>query len=277
MQHLVAVVLDHIALAEQTYRVRLECAPLAASIEPGQFVMLRLPGRADPLLGRPFALYDIQRNSSGKPCSIDVVYHVVGKMTRQLAELRPGEPLEVWGPLGQRFPIFAQLEPITLVAGGIGQTPFLAYTRELLGAEGYGSRGAAAQSPQVTLVYGARTAARLAGVRDFQEAGADVLLTTDDGSMGERGTVIDVLERRGPTGPMVGCGPLPMLRALAALAQRWSVPCWVSLETPMACGVGICYSCVAPVRVTAEAEWDYKRVCLDGPTFNAAQLVWEAM
>src|SRR5438552_2859276 len=130
MFHRTARVLEHVKLAERTFRVRLECPELAAAIRPGQFVMLRLPNTTDPLLGRPFALYDTVLDD-GKPVGIDVVYLVVGKMTGRLPDVTNGESLQVWGPLGKPFLDVGTPDRVTLVAGGTGQTPFLASGAEL--------------------------------------------------------------------------------------------------------------------------------------------------
>jgi dihydroorotate dehydrogenase electron transfer subunit len=158
-----------------------------------------------------------------------------------------------------------------LVAGGIGQTPFLAQVRELLGGRGYGGRPARRTAQRVSLFYGVRTADLAAGVDDFRAAGAEVHLASDDGSVGFRGFVTQLLQQQTPRpGHLVGCGPEPMLKALAELAGDWGVPCHLSLETPMACGLGICFSCVTKVR-TADG-WDYRRVCVDGPVFDVQSL-----
>ncbi|MBA4065193.1 MAG: dihydroorotate dehydrogenase electron transfer subunit [Isosphaera sp.] len=273
MFHRTAPVAEHVALADRTFRVRLRCPEVAAAIRPGQFVMLRLPGTTDPLLGRPFALYDTVLDDAGTPVGLDVVYLVVGKMTGRLAGVKSGDALEVWGPLGRPFLDVGTPDRVTLVAGGIGQTPFLAFARELLGARGYGGDAPRKRAGSVSLLYGVRTAALAAGVDDFRAAGVDVHLASDDGSVGAKGYVTQLLAARGKTGPLVGCGPEPMLHALAKVARGWGVPCQVSLETPMACGVGVCFSCVAKVA-TADGGWDYKRVCVDGPAFDAGQLVW---
>src|SRR5262249_15344199 len=235
-------------LARNTYLLRLDTPDLARAIRPGQFVMLRVPDSNDPLLGRPFALYDTTLDESGEPVAVDIVYLVVGKMTGLLATLRPGARVQVWGPLGNGFADLAGVDHVALVAGGIGQTAFLAYLRELLGQRGYGGRAARRTVQRVSLYYGVRTSDLAAGVVDFRTAGAEVHLASDDGSLGFRGFVTQLLEQHPPPQHLVGCGPEPMMKALALLARRWGVPCHLSLETPMACGVGICFSCVTRVR-----------------------------
>ena len=268
-----ARVIEHFPVAERTFRVRLECPEIAGAIRPGQFVMLRLPNTTDPLLGRPFALYDTVLDASETATAFDVVYLVVGKMTGRLAAVEAGKFLEVWGPLGKPFLDVGMPDRVALVAGGIGQTPFLAYARELLGTRGFGGDAPRQRTSRVSLYYGVRNAALAAGVEDFRAAGIDVHLASDDGSVGYKGFVTQLLESHGKTGSLIGCGPEPMLHALTKLAAKWEVPCRVSLETPMACGIGICFSCVTKVK-TPEGGWDYKRVCVDGPVFDAASLVW---
>jgi dihydroorotate dehydrogenase electron transfer subunit len=268
-----ADVIENVRLAHNTYRIRLHFPGLARLIRPGQFLMLRLPGRSDPLLGRPFALYDTVLDDGGHPIGVDVVYLVVGKMTGLLAEVGASERLEVWGPLGNGFPDLDGRKHVGLVAGGIGQTPFLAHVRDLLGRRGYGGRPVRRIVDRVTLFYGVRTAELAAGVEDFYAAGAEVELASDDGSLGYHGYVTQLLEQHSASDHLVGCGPEPMLHALAKLAARRGTPCHVSLETPMACGAGVCFSCVTRVR-TADG-WDYRRVCVDGPVFDAACLAWD--
>jgi dihydroorotate dehydrogenase electron transfer subunit len=258
-------VTEHVRMARDTYRVRLHSPEMAAAIRPGQFVMLRLPGTSDPLLGRPFALYDTAGDA------IDIVYLVVGKMTSRLVDVQSGEELETWGPLGNGF-AEVQARHVGLVAGGIGQTPFLATIRWLLGAHGYGGEAPRKLAGRVSLFYGVRTAELAAGVEDFKAAGAEVHLATDDGSLGHKGYVTQLLEQIGMPDLLLGCGPEPMLHALATLAARRGVPCGVSLETPMACGIGICFSCAVKVK-TADG-YDYKRCCVDGPIFDAAKVDW---
>jgi dihydroorotate dehydrogenase electron transfer subunit len=264
-----AAITQHVPMAERTFRLRLRCSEIAAAIRPGQFLMVRIPDRNDPLLARPFAVYDVTDDDN----ELDVVYLVVGKMTTHLARAAVGQDLEVWGPLGQPFLEVGNPERVVCVAGGIGQTPFLAYARELLGLRGFAGEPARKRADTVELFYGVRNERFAAGLDDFRAVGLQVHLASDDGSLGAKGFVTQLLESRGPRGPLVGCGPEPMLHALQWLAARWNVPCQVSLETPMACGIGACFSCVTKVRT--EEGWDYKRVCVDGPAFDAQALCWE--
>jgi dihydroorotate dehydrogenase electron transfer subunit len=266
-------VIDNRPLARDTFLVRLEAPELAQAIQPGQFIMMRMDAGCDPLLGRPFALYDTVLDARGQASGVDIVYLVVGKLTGLLSRLKTGDRVVVWGPLGNGFPDLSGVDHVALVAGGIGQTPFLAQVRELLGERGYGGRPPRRAARQVSLYYGVRTAALAAGVADFRAAGAQVHLASDDGSLGFHGFVTQLLEQQPLPQHLVGCGPEPMLKALTALAQRWHVPCHLSLETPMACGIGICFSCVTRVK-TADG-WDYRRVCVDGPVFDAGCLEWD--
>lgn len=265
-------VAENLQLARDTYRIRFGCPEIARRIVPGQFVMLRLADCNDPLLGRPLALYDVAPDAAGKPHFIDIVYLVVGKMTRLLPEFRAGSRLEVWGPLGNGFPP-APTEHLIMVAGGIGQTPFMALAREYLGLHAYGTPPRhVPRARKVTLCYGARNREYFAGVDDFHRAGVAVQMSTDDGSLGHRGVVTELIrplvERSAWTCRIVCCGPEAMMDATAQIARELSLPCQVSLESPMACGMGICFSCVAKIRDGA-GNWDYRRTCVEGPVFQA--------
>ncbi len=271
-------VVENVRLARDTFRVRLEWPELAQRIVPGQFVMVRLAGSNDPLLGRPLALYDTWVDAGGTPVGVDIVYLTIGKMTRRLATLDPGDELEVWGPLGNGFSA-APAERLIMVAGGIGQTPFLALGREATGGRRYGQPARAVGGIKgVTLCYGVRTADYLAGVEDFKQAGVDVRVSSDDGSIGRRGLVpqllAETLDQSDHKGVRIACcGPEKMMEAVAHLAAERGVPCELSLETPMACGIGICFSCVVKVR-QADGGWDYKRTCVEGPIFPAEKIDW---
>jgi dihydroorotate dehydrogenase electron transfer subunit len=252
------VIEDNQRLARDTFRVRIRCREIAERAVPGQFVMLRLAGMDDPLIGRPLAIYDLLPAGGGSWDGIDLIYHVKGKFTTRLARCQPGQPLDVWGPLGNGFPVLPCLH-LVMVAGGVGQTPFLTLAKEHLGHRKYGQPPRLAPHvPQITLCFGAQSRDLLAGVHDFVSQGVDVRLATDDGSLGHRGLVTEMLDevlgaevksRPSPEAlRVVCCGPESMMRAAAEVARRHQVPCLVSLETPMACGIGICFSCVAKIR-----------------------------
>jgi len=274
--HARVTIVENVRLARDTYRVRFACPTIAQRIVPGQFVMLRLADCDDPLLGRPLALYDTIDGPDGRPESIDVVYLVVGKMTSRLARCTPGQELEVWGPLGNGFAPRAASHVI-MVAGGIGQTPFVAVAREALGLRQYGDpRRQMPQAERVTFCYGVRSAEYLAGIDDFRSQGVDLKLSTDDGSAGHHGFVTqllaEVLANESPKDCRVlCCGPEKMMEAVAHLTAKAGFGCELSLETPMACGLGICFSCVARVR-DESGNWDYRRTCVEGPIFDAAAI-----
>ncbi len=275
-----ARILEHEPLARETFRLRLEAPEIAAAIAPGQFLMVRPSRGPDPLLGRPFALYDVARDARGSPVAIDIVYLILGRGTALLATRHVGETLPIWGPLGGSFgPPPTNAGPIVFVAGGIGQTPFLALGRWWRGDASYGG----VESPrnprrEVILYYGARTAAYLAGLADFQAAGIEVRITTDDGSRGARGFVTQQLASDLDSGlrpaKIIGCGPPPMLAALTRIVQQRGISCDLSLENHMACGFGACFSCVAPIRAP-DGRIDLKRVCVEGPVFPAATVVFD--
>jgi dihydroorotate dehydrogenase electron transfer subunit len=246
--------------------------------------MIRPAGGTDPLLARPLALYDTQDDANGEPVDVDVVYLVMGAGTRALSLLSAGHEVVVWGPLGNTFPTpaVADLSRPLIIAGGIGQTPFVAMIREWLGQRRYGGRVLPGPRPQsIRFLWGTRSAAQLAGINDFRQLGVDVQVATEDGSAGFRGRVTDladaVVPESDPPSAVLSCGPEPMLKAVAQWAHRRRVPAWVSLETKMACGYGVCFSCVCPV-VDADqpAGWDYRRVCTEGPVFPAEAIAWEA-
>jgi dihydroorotate dehydrogenase electron transfer subunit len=246
--------------------------------------MIRSPGITNPLLGRPFALYDTWLDREGNPAGIDVAYLVVGKMTGLMASWTPGDRVEVWGPLGNGFPL-TQASRLLLVAGGIGNTPFPAVAREALGLRRYGGRAIADPlSPgRIAFCYGVRSNEYFSGLDDFASLDIDIRLATDDGSRGHKGFVTDIvgkmteeISKEGSVSDKAHiycCGPEPMMHAVAKLAARLGIPCWLSLETPMACGFGACFSCVTRVR-QPDGGWDYRRTCVEGPIFPAEELAW---
>ncbi|MBX3464882.1 MAG: dihydroorotate dehydrogenase electron transfer subunit [Planctomycetes bacterium] len=233
--------------------------PIAAT-EPGQFYMLRTESRWPVLLPRPFSLYD--RADDGAWGSFLV--KPVGEGTRALCALRPGEGLVLTGPLGRPFP--REIADPVCVAGGVGLAPFL-----LL------ARARRAQGRTLRVLFGGRTCEALAGLDDFDGL-ARVWTSTDDGSHGFAGQVTALLEdllqrsevRPGET--VFCCGPEPMMHAVAALCARRGLRCFLSLETYMACGYGVCNGCTVEVQGERFKGWPYSRTCIEGPVYEACEL-----
>jgi dihydroorotate dehydrogenase electron transfer subunit len=262
-------------LAANIFRLQFACPEMARRIEPGQFLMARIHGTDDPLIGRPFALFDTDPNFE----MVEFVFVVGGRMTRRLAELRPGEQIDVWGPLGNGFSL-QSADHVVLVAGGIGYTPFLATAKSYLGARQYGAQRSSdthiACASHVSFCFGARSAEQLVHLDEFEALGVEVQTSTDDGSAGHHGLITDVLSdvldaSALPTKRILCCGPEPMMEAVTGIAQQQQIPCEVSLETPMACGIGICFTCVARIR-DRHGQWDYRRTCVEGPVFDGEEV-----
>lgn len=249
----VAVVLNEL-LAEGVFRVVLDAPRTAACVRPGQFVHVRIARDAAFILRRPFSVH---RAYDGR---IEILYQVVGKGTQALAESAPGAVMDVLGPLGTGWSIPRGVKRALLVAGGLGVAPMGMLAEELA------SKGVA-----LTLAHGAPTGPRLLGKAYFEELCCRAEFATDDGSFGACGLVTELtpalLEEDRPQMAYV-CGPEPMQRIAAQQCARAGVPCQVSLERFMACGVGACLSCVV------ETRGGLKRACVDGPVFDAAEVVW---
>jgi len=264
-------------LAENTWAVRVIAPQIAQQITPGQFFMIRPESGCDPLLGRPFALFDTYDDESSQVVGIDFGFVVVGKLTSIMSRWQAGQQVEMWGPLGNGFPV-PDCRHLICVAGGIGQTPFLAVAREALGLRSYGAppRDLPRRPESVTLCYGVRSAAWLAGLDEFQLPGLNLEIATDDGSKGHHGFVTELLRqqlnRELDDVHVYCCGPEPMMKAVAEVCEQARTDCWLSLESPMACGFGACFSCVAKVR-DDDGTWDYRRTCVEGPVFRADSLI----
>ncbi|MBI5048716.1 MAG: dihydroorotate dehydrogenase electron transfer subunit [Deltaproteobacteria bacterium] len=257
------------------------------AIEPGQFVMLRITEQVDPLLRRPFGVYKILglgaggQGSEGSEQGIEILYKVVGKGTKLMANLKPGYTVDVLGPLGNGFqPIskvgsVRQNQRIIMAAGGIGIVPFY------LLAKNYHL-----SSISLKLLFGGRGKDDLPGLEDFKKFGIDTAVSTDDGSMGKNGLVTDLLKKElSKKGDCVvyACGPKAMLKAVAKMAEDADTPCYVSLDNAMACGIGACLGCAVKIRgqgsgvrsQKSKAFSPYKMVCKDGPVFDAKEIAWE--
>ena len=266
-----AAVLDNRRLSEHYSVLVLDAPPIAASAQPGQFVMLKPSRGTDPLLRRPFSVFEILRDEEGAPRAISILNKRTGVGTALLYDAEPGTPIGCLGPLGRPFVAAEPPAEAWLVAGGVGLAPFITLAERLR-----------ARGTPATLFYGARTAAELYYVDRLEALGVHVVLATEDGSRGVRGRVTGPLATALAGAPrqadvrLYVCGPTPMMRATARLAAEHGRPCDVSLEQVMGCGLGGCYSCVV-LTGTPGAAPHYVRSCIDGPVFDARRIVWDAL
>jgi len=245
----------------------------------GQFYMIRLGHGGDPLLRRPISVSAMRlgiNEPGGQPMiRLSLLYKVVGRGTSIMARLQPGEAVDCLGPIGRGFtipgpeapPRFRRPRLAVLVAGGIGVAPFPMLADILQ-----------KNNIPVRLYFGGRSEADLVELEHFRSRGVETVTATEDGSHGEPGFVTGPLARdleKMPEGRTViyACGPNPMMTAVVELCGGRDVPAEISLETRMACGLGVCLGCVVPLRTpTIQGTPDYRRVCQDGPVFNGEEV-----
>jgi dihydroorotate dehydrogenase electron transfer subunit len=239
---------------------------IAELTKPGHFVAVQVGGpESSMLLRRAFAIYDVkERGVYGG--TVEFVFAVHGKGTAWLASRRPQDKIDIVGPLGKPFRLPATPVTATLVGGGYGSAPLLPLATLLR------ERGC-----RVDFVLGAGSADRLFGQLDAKRMSTSIEVTTDDGSWGTRGRVSDVLpavlDRTG-SDVVYACGPMAMLRAVSELAAERDIPCQVAVEEAMACGVGVCMTCVLPV-IGDDGLTRMVRSCVEGPVFLGDRVRWD--
>lgn len=244
--------------ANNNFRITLASPLIADSGKPGQFVMIKTGKAKDPLLRRPFSIHQV---SSGG--SIQIYFKVVGRGTELLSQIQNGQKLSVLGPLGRGFRLDKK-GPAIIVGGGLGIAPLLFLAKENCRVKD--------RYTDDRIILGAREKCELAPLLpDFQEFGIPVIPATDDGSLGHHGFVTGLLLPENlPAGCTVyACGPEPMLAGVSQICKKQGVPCQVSIEGVMACGMGACLGCTRTGKDGA-----YTHVCLNGPVYDAEELLW---
>ena len=281
-------IIENKKVSADCYRIIFASKEIAEQAKPGQFLHIRCSDGYDPLLRRPISIHSIKNNV------IAVLYRVVGKGTYLLSEKVSGEFLDVIGPLGNGFdyqlPVTSHQSPV-LVGGGIGVAPLYFLAQRLI-----------KKCLNITVLVGADTKCNILCIDEFKKLDCRVKISTDDGSAGTSGTVVDLLKKelilinsrlktQSSKLKIFACGPVPMLKHVAQLVCKYNVPCQVSLERQMACGIGACMGCTIKIRNPKSPEgqaygageirkdklFDYKRVCKDGPVFDIKEIVWEEM
>ncbi len=240
-------------LNETGYLLTLSSGQAIEHVLPGNFAEILVPGAPDVFLRRPISVFDADYENR----LITFYIKVVGKGTKKLGELNTGTPVNIIYPLGNSFTVNGS-ENVLVVGGGSGIAPFILLARELKN-----------KKVKTTFLFGARTKNEIVLTGEFAKYGT-VLITTEDGTMGEKGLVTQhpVFSNITRFDKIYTCGPDPMMKAVAKIAKENRIDCEVSLENMMACGIGACLCCVT------ETTSGNKCVCTEGPVFNSKELVW---
>jgi dihydroorotate dehydrogenase electron transfer subunit len=239
---------------------------IADQARPGQFVQIAVPSGREFLLRRPFSIHQASRKG-GWAGTLEIAFSALGPGTKWLATVESHHSLDVIGPLGRPFPFPREPTNCLLVGGGYGVAPLYFLAQELR-----------ARGKRVDMIVGARDQERIFKSVEAKRLSVAVTMTTEDGSLGERGKVTDVLPSmvtRCESEVVYACGPNPMLRAVAEYCSEQGIPSQVAVEELMACGLGVCWTCVVPVIRRDGSGWDYLRSCVEGPVFSGARVWWE--
>jgi dihydroorotate dehydrogenase electron transfer subunit len=236
-------------------QIAIESPQLAKTGRPGQFLNVRVSDGSDPLLRRPFGIYRAQDNI------VEMLVEIRGRGTAILAKKKPGETLDILGPLGRPFTLPApQVKQVILIGGGIGVAPLLALAESLKGS-----------GKKVILLYGGRNQDYMFELSDFNDAGCQVCIATDDGSAGKKGRVsvlFDEIPDDAGAAVIYTCGPGPMMKSVQAFAKEKAIPGECSCEEVMACGTGACRGCAV------NTIYGVKTACHDGPVFDLQEVIF---
>lgn len=267
----VGEVLSHKKYGDHYHSLTIVAPEIGKKVKPGQFVNVLCGEDRSFLLRRPFSIYRVHKRG-GWSSTIEIVFDIRGPGTSYLSGLRTHSNLDMIGPSGRGFALPKRRAHCLLVGGGIGAAPLFFLADELRN-EGH----------RVDVILGARTSRYLLNAIEVRRLASVYHITTDDGSMGEHGRVTDVLDdtiEKCGTEVVYTCGPHPMLAAVSKVCVERRIPVQVAVEELMACGYGVCMTCVMPVRPRKRAqdddeEFHYARSCTEGPVFNGASVVWD--
>ena len=264
-------VLSHKKYGEHYHSLTIVAPEIGEAVKPGQFVNIRCGSNQSNILRRPFSVYRVHKRG-GWASTIEVVFDIRGPGTEFLSSLRGHSSVDLIGPLGKGFIMPRRRAHCLLIGGGIGATPLFFLADELRN-DGH----------RVDVILGARTSGLLLNAIEARRLASDCATTTEDGSHGEQGRVTDVLEEtveRCGTEVIYACGPHPMLAALSNFCIEKRIPIQVAVEELMACGYGVCMTCVMPLHRKPKKDEPledtivYARSCTEGPVFNGALVVW---
>ena len=246
------------SIAENMYKLSIYAPDISSMAIPGQFVQIKIPNRQDLILRRPISINYTDTNSG----IVELVYQIVGAGTKILSTLTSGNTLNVLGPLGQGFDI-ADAKNVYLVGGGCGVAPLRFISKKW-------------PHLKVDAFLGFRSLSSVYQREEFTNTSEKVFLATEDGSLGNAGYVTDLVAmelKNDKPDLILACGPMPMLKIIQGLVKKHNIPCQISLEERMGCGIGGCLVCSCAIG--KENWWQYKRVCADGPVFRSEEVLWD--
>jgi len=241
------------------FRLTIQSEYIAKNAKPGQFVNIKCCDGIDALLRRPISICSVNREQG----LFDIVFEVRGRGTEILSMKKAGDTLDILGPLGKSFYVPDENSKIAVVGGGIGVFPLLFLLKEI-------------KCAQKTAFLGFRSFENAVLLDEFQKESDSVYITTDDGSMGSKGFVTEILEQKleeKSYDVIYSCGPVAMMKRVAEAAQKYGVKCQVSLEERMGCGIGACLVCVCKTR--KDEGWEYSHVCSDGTVFWSSEIIFD--
>ncbi|MCT4596825.1 MAG: dihydroorotate dehydrogenase electron transfer subunit [Vallitalea sp.] len=247
-----ALIISNEEIANNVYKMIIKQEQVANEAKPGQFINVYCKSESR-ILPRPISLCEVNREEG----LVTIVYLVVGNGTKEFSSLQAGDRVDILGSLGNGFDIKDCKESI-IVGGGVGTPPLLELVKNLPGKK--------------KVFLGFRTGSFL--VKEFEKY-AEVHIATDDGSVGEKGTVTDLMKKVGVQGDIIySCGPKPMLVAVKNMAEELDIDAQISLEERMGCGIGACVGCICKIKADTEIGYTYKKVCKDGPVFDAKEVIF---
>lgn len=256
-------VLHREKLQEKVFKLTLSSSLICNNAKPGNFVHIRVSQSDSPLLRRAFSIHKLKKDDN----NFEILFKVIGSGTEILSKVLPGESLDVLGPIGNSFTLPKKQQEVMLVAGGMGIAPLWFLLNYLV-------RGM--DEKKLTFFLGCKSKEELLYVENLKNMGINLVIATDDGSIGKKGLITEVflkeMKKRGSSHKKLAiysCGPQMMLRSMSDIAEKFELSCQFSLETHMACGMGACWGCVVKLK-----DGTYKRVCVDGPVFDAREVNW---
>ncbi len=251
-------------LKDDIYKFSVESEEMCKLAKPGQFIEIKVLKGVDPLLRRPISIFNVDKGKNW----LEFIFQVKGKGTKILSEVEVGQDIDIIGPIGNGVFDIKKYENVAIIGGGIGVFPLYELAKKL------GEAG----SKSINTYLGFRSKDFVTLENEFENVSSNLVITTDDGSYKEKGFAIDKLrediEKQALEGKateiIFACGPLPMLKAVQQFAIEKNIPCQLSLEERMACGLGVCLGCA--VKLAGTEELQYKHVCKDGPVFWASEV-----